>query len=393
MSKDIDNESKESKEKTSVISKLVQSINNKYKKEYGSDRVLIKTLGQSLEELRPKYVSTGVPVLDEKLGGGIQRGSTVTTWGRDGSGKTCLALMCAAELTRNQEHVLFLDFEPPFPVEVAEAMGIDWDYFHLVQNVSYGEEAIDTIEELLYDKVKRVPRALLSLVIIDSVNNMVAKRELDKAEKDGAEGTVVGGPAGMQTQFLRRIQGRGLLRDNCILWLIAQVRANISGAGRGPDEKLGAGWAVRHGAKVRIKLNSSPLKEKIGNDTVQYGQVISFNIEKNNVNGRRSTGTYTISRGVLDDSGYLEKFGLEFGYIIPEEGKRGFYRIMMPEKDYIIKGKTNITTAFRLNVELASLFRETLKKGKPKEALQPKDNPIFYDPTAVQEEESEEQEE
>jgi len=58
-------------------------------------------------------ISTGVEKLDEMLGGGILRGSTILMSGPSGTGKTLLAVRFALKGIENGERVVFLSFEEP----------------------------------------------------------------------------------------------------------------------------------------------------------------------------------------------------------------------------------------------------------------------------------------
>ncbi len=56
-------------------------------------------------------IPTGIPSLDEMLGGGLRRGSLTVIASRPGMGKTSLALQIAENLAATGRHVLFFELE------------------------------------------------------------------------------------------------------------------------------------------------------------------------------------------------------------------------------------------------------------------------------------------
>lgn len=80
-----------------------------------------------------KRIGTGIPGLDEIIGGGIVARSTTLFLGSSGAGKTIMGLQFLAEGARNGENVLHLGFyEPPSSV-IAKADRLDLDFTSLVE--------------------------------------------------------------------------------------------------------------------------------------------------------------------------------------------------------------------------------------------------------------------
>ncbi len=61
----------------------------------------------------PERVSTGIPALDNLLGGGLFKGSATLLTGVSGTGKTTLAMIFAAQGAVEGDKVLYLSFEEP----------------------------------------------------------------------------------------------------------------------------------------------------------------------------------------------------------------------------------------------------------------------------------------
>ncbi|MCF8033720.1 MAG: circadian clock protein KaiC [Desulfarculaceae bacterium] len=95
-------------------------------------------------------VSSGHPVLDQILGGGYRRGSSVLLTGETGTGKTTLACVFAGAACRRGEKVLYVGFEEASQAVIAEmrSTGLDLEpmvkkgnlRFHTAMPESLGSE-------------------------------------------------------------------------------------------------------------------------------------------------------------------------------------------------------------------------------------------------------------
>lgn len=59
----------------------------------------------------PERLATGVPALDELLGGGLETDSVTEVYGEGGSGKSVLCLHLAARVALSERYVLYVDTE------------------------------------------------------------------------------------------------------------------------------------------------------------------------------------------------------------------------------------------------------------------------------------------
>ncbi len=132
-----------------------------------------------------KRIVSGIPKLDELMGGGIHDGEATAIVGPSGTGKTGVALNFVVQGLVDGERCLFVSFQES-PSQLAEkAASFGWD---LATPLASGLLTIHHIpgEELDLDKVAAAMRAALAdgdvrRVAVDSLGELVfAARELDR---------------------------------------------------------------------------------------------------------------------------------------------------------------------------------------------------------------------
>lgn len=145
-------------------------------------------------------VSLGIPRLDDLLGGGIYRGSTVLVTGSAGTGKSGLAAHAVAAACARGEQALYVSFEesPAQIVRNMASLGIDlghWVDAGLLNlwceraTAAGLESHLDVLEQLL-------ERHRPSLVVIDSIGSLghvgtaqevssIIARHIDRLKRDG----------------------------------------------------------------------------------------------------------------------------------------------------------------------------------------------------------------
>lgn len=147
--------------------------------------------GEQLGSKHKKYVSTGETSIDLKLGDipGIVCGSIVEFIGESASGKTYLALKCAAEAHKLGLRVAFLNIENSFYEPRAVALGVktrDANLFELYENIGAGETWGELAKSLAKAKDKD-GKGEYGLIIIDSVTAMIPQADYDKTLEDEAK--------------------------------------------------------------------------------------------------------------------------------------------------------------------------------------------------------------
>ena len=122
-------------------------------------------------------LSTGVPQLDVLLGGGLDRGSAILLMGTTGTGKSSIAMQCAATaLQRGQAAAVFLfDEQPPTWFYRAERLG-----FTLRQHTANGSLFVQLVD----------PAELSPLQFADALQQAVTQRGVQLIVIDSLTGYV-----------------------------------------------------------------------------------------------------------------------------------------------------------------------------------------------------------
>jgi RecA/RadA recombinase len=357
----------EMSDKAKELKEIMTGLNKKIQKGTTDTNPFCFVASDRPDLLETSYVKTGIPELDDSLGGGLPKKTVVTFHGMSGAGKSCAALSTAARMTKEKKYVLYINTEPPFNWDIAKQMEIDLDYLVYIEPKDYGEQSIDAIEGYLFDSDKRIARDLFDLVVVDSINNIVPKAIIDKLEKEGAEGNNMARRAKLIDEFLQRIQGRGLLRNGGLMILIAQDRANLTSTGHGPATVMSGGQSIKFNSKVIVKFNKTGIKDTKTQKTI--GHIVKFEVEKNNIKGILGKGEYSVIYGVgLDDAEAIYAKALDWEYIVkaPELGRKG-YRILLPDGDRIITdGIAAVKDMIKTDLEAKNQLRTLIDLGKPK---------------------------
>lgn len=354
-------------DKGKEIKSIINKINKDARKGEAEETPLIFIAADRPELIETTYIPTGIDDMDKLLGGGFPSKSIIALHGDPGCGKTSLALMMAATYTQKGEYVLYVNTEGELSMDVAEMYGMDKEKFLHCNPYDIAEQPIDAIETFLYDQKNRVPSGLISLVIIDSINNLIAKKAVDKLEKEGSEGNNMATTAKLLAEFLARVSGRGLLRKNTMMILIAQDRANLNNpSGKGPNTIMSGGYALKYAAKIVVKLTRV---QDLKNGDEIIGKILRWRVEKNNITGKLGTEEYSVVFGQgIDDADAVFQKASEFGYIYKDKelGNKG-YRILLPDGDVEVREGIQAARDYvKLIQEVKKGLKKQLDKGNPK---------------------------
>ena len=132
-----------------------------------------------------KRIATGIPRLDELMGGGIHAGEATAIVGPSGTGKTATALHFVVQGLAEGERCLFVSFQESASQLVEKAAGFGWDLEAALDSGQLEIQHVPT-EELDLDKIGAAMRAALAAgdirrVSVDSLGELVfAARELER---------------------------------------------------------------------------------------------------------------------------------------------------------------------------------------------------------------------
>jgi RecA/RadA recombinase len=315
--------------------------------ELGSHGVVIQR-GHELEGRFDLRRPCGIPSLDIDTGGGLPAGGLSQIDGPDGSGKNMLAYRYAGQIQRlygDDTNVFMLCMEFPFDKAYARYHGFKVPLSNYEIDVEQrrrqekGEELLTKAEiaemqdntglgtfhvlrgpaEANLDAVVEMIRSnSYQLGIIDSWDSMLTAPE---EEKDLADDAKVASASGIQTRWMKKVQGALTPRKRCpdcynLDWDfkkfqtgnysyycsdkkcgwkgkkpyleenettvigIRQVRANLNRRNmRSPEFKVGGAWALKHGKLVDIQLR--PGERIMSPDgKVKLGKEINYEITK-----------------------------------------------------------------------------------------------------------------
>jgi circadian clock protein KaiC len=139
---------------------------------------MLKPIEEAQATLTRELISTGIPGLDEMLGGGTLRGNAVLIAGPAGSGKSTAAVQFIEEGVKHREAGVVVIFEETVPkyVDQAKALGIDLEAMReqgLIEIV-YVRPLDLSMDETLYAIQTAVDKLGAKRVILDSISGLEA---------------------------------------------------------------------------------------------------------------------------------------------------------------------------------------------------------------------------
>ncbi|MEM4649025.1 MAG: ATPase domain-containing protein, partial [Nitrososphaerota archaeon] len=78
-------------------------------------------------------VSTGIPKLDQMLGGGLLKGKTYLVTGETGVGKTILSLQFLLEGLRNGENCIYISLDERIEGVLRGALSLGWNMWEYIE--------------------------------------------------------------------------------------------------------------------------------------------------------------------------------------------------------------------------------------------------------------------
>ena len=323
----------------------MEELNKLLSKKFGGSTISIGS--GSVAPIR-KF-SSGSLAVDYLLEGGFPYGRIVEILADPGIGKTTLAMNACAQAQKLAtdpdspfcgRYAVYIDAEHSFNPDHAAAAGIDMSKLIMVKPKN-GEAAFHAATEL-------VERGIVSVVVFDSVDAMIAAK--DTAREVGDD----------QVGLRAKVMSVGIRRFNHLIdegdrgttaIFINQFRANVSGFGA---SKAGVGGSgLVYYASVRLEMKKTGDIKDGGEIVGMEGTVKSI---KSKVSFPRRVVPFTIMWGTgLSYEADLVEFGQRAGII----GKSGaWYEI--PEISLRAQGKANLMLSLEFDDKARNFVAEAV---------------------------------
>lgn len=343
--------------KKAAARKIAASINKDLKKESPDSEDLVVIMGDRPDLMVKKYMSTGNPVIDRLLGGGIVLGVPIEIIGAPGCSKSTTTMMIARQFLLAGKLVAYVNVEQQAPpVDQIKAAGFTDEEIKdliIIPAFGSGEKLFDTIKDFLLDYKTQRPNHIIDCVIIDSVAALAPSAEIASIDKNGFEGNTIGRHAAMVGKFLRQMCGTGAISREGSLILINQLRAQVSTV---PMPDIGTGGrSIPYFAKTRLsfKKDNTESKKLVDKDGNQLGLAINVSVIKNNMGipGRSATFRFIYGQG-LDSITPIFEEALDYGIITKRTPTSPMYVFNTDEGQVEVKGLDAAKDYFKNNPAL-----------------------------------------
>lgn len=230
------------------------------------EKQLIKDYGEEVvisgDRLKMgESISTGSINLDLILGNGIKEGTLCELSGRQGAGKTTLALYMATEAQKKGRTVIFFDAEFALkPSLLSSIEGLNIKDLKILR-LNYAEDILDTMEKYVKSGEK-------VLIILDSVASLTSKKEAESSHEQES----MMGIAKLMSKALRKMTGPVAKSDSNIVWL-NQIRMKPTLYGN--PEVTPGGLALDFHATYKIDVRTGGKKDFIVDDK---GSIVGHNM-------------------------------------------------------------------------------------------------------------------
>lgn len=303
-----------------------------------------------------EIVPTASYKLNRLLNGGLRKGKQHTFWGGEQSAKTGFTLQTVGINQKLGENVAWIDAEHSFDPEWAYRLGVDPD------RIAVSE--VSTIGELTDLQVKLVRKGF-DIIVIDSTGALMPKSYIDKDGelKNFGDTAQMGAVAKDLGQMCKMVQG---INYSCCIIHISQARVDIGSAAMNKPFKPIGGKEVEHTDSLRIRFSSSKSDAKAIMGKIQRGTnlieekigiPVTWNINKNKINGRYGDGDYDFYIGGdfvgLDSAGELLDEAIRYGVA---EGTGAWFTVFGER----YQGRAKATAAVRSDEAVMEKLRNEL---------------------------------
>jgi circadian clock protein KaiC len=139
---------------------------------------MLKPIEEAQGTVSRELISTGIPGLDDMMGGGTLRGNAMLVAGPVGSGKTTFAAQFLAEGAKHAEPGVLVIFEETTPkyLDQAKSLGFNLDQLSKqgLLEIVYVRPLDLSVDETLYAIQTAVDKVQASRVVLDSISGLEA---------------------------------------------------------------------------------------------------------------------------------------------------------------------------------------------------------------------------
>lgn len=228
----------------------------------------IFSLGNKNGNLNIERWETGLPELDNIIGGGMPKGRVIEIYGAESSGKTSLAY----HLCSLHSICLHIPIEGTMDTKRAKMFGNRPKQMLVYNKCKYGEQA--------FNRMIRFAEEGIPLEVLDSVPSMQPKEDVEKIRKAVHNNTEtelrIGGIATLMNKYLPTLEDI-IEQTGTTVVFINQVRDKMNAMPFGDNIHTPGGHKLKHSASLRLQVarkgwieipNKNPYstaaKEKIG---------------------------------------------------------------------------------------------------------------------------------
>lgn len=263
---------------------------------------------------------------------GVPFGLITQLHGAEGSGKTFLALLMAAEAQKQYpgSHVFWIDAEFNFNSKWAKKVGVDLERIHVLRE-NDAAKAFTALSGDTNDKGKVIKPGVIdlvesghlnvSLVVLDSIANLVPPVEAGRKLSDQNISPLA---RFLPTAF-RRVSAAISKVDTAMI-CINQAREKIGE--RIPTLTYTGGRMYRHSLSLAIRITDSKAKDGRLEDASgkKYGHKVNALVEKtrNGANNHKASFWLDFNKGVVKTGEELALLGKAYGIIDHKDGSRSW---------------------------------------------------------------------
>ena len=298
-----------------------------------------RILSGSDESLQVEWISTGIPDLDDVLGGGLPRKRISIFFGEYSSAKTFLVQMIIKQAITQGLQAAYIDTERAYDPTWWAKVGIPLDKL-MVSQPENGEAAIDVMLALA--------RANVDVIAIDGLAALIPMEELDENAK--AENRTFAAQSRLINRLMRVLTG---VQTTSCLVATNQVRDSI---GPIPGVKMPGGHAPKFFSSLIIRTRREGwIKEK----EKSVGFNLRVQVKKNRVGeSEKECSLPFYFRGEIDMIALLMDRALEAGII---EQKGPWFSLTFDDLELPVQqGRNKMIELLKDDAGLRSRVEQTL---------------------------------